>query len=70
MAIGQPDDATRELDDRCLHAEADPKERQSRLTRVAYRLEHAFDTANSKAARNENAVEVSKQLAGSLTIDE
>ena len=66
VTVVKANHVARELDDRGLHSEADAEERQPGLARVADRLEHSFDSANSESARNENAVKVGEQLAGLL----
>src|SRR5215204_4129735 len=67
MAVIQLEDVSRELDDGCLHAEADAEERQARLTRCANGFHHAFHAADTESARHEEAVIRAQNLARPIT---
>jgi hypothetical protein len=55
-------DVARELDDRGLHAEADPEERHAGLARVANGFDHAFDTAHAEATGHEERVTLAQHF--------
>src|SRR6267142_4998666 len=70
MAVGQTDHIAGELDYRRLHSQADSKERQTRLPRVANRFEHSLDTSHSESSRDQHAVEIREKLARLLPVGE
>jgi len=65
----QPARVARELDDRALHAEADPEVRHALLARVAHGLDLALDAAVPEAARHQDAVDVGEVGGGPVTLD-
>src|SRR6185436_15053228 len=60
----QPADVARELDHHGLHSQADPEIRDLVFARVADGLQHSLDSAASKSARNQDAVEGFELPAG------
>src|SRR5690606_28125399 len=59
-------DVSGELDDRALHAEADPEERDLALSRVAGGLDLSFRAAIAEATRDEDRVERRQRLFNAL----
>ena len=65
----EPGHVARELDDRQLHAEADPEEGDHVLARVADRHDLPLGPAIAEPARDEHGVEVGEELLGPLLLD-
>src|SRR5262245_32324144 len=57
VRAGQPGDVTGELDDRALHAEADPEVRNALLPRIANGLDLPFDPAITETAGHQDAIQ-------------
>src|SRR5215471_10928428 len=66
---GQTADAARELDDRELHAKADPEERDLFLAGVADGGDLAFGAARAEARRHQDPVDVAEEGLGSALLD-
>src|SRR5262245_47833781 len=56
MAVVEPADVARELDDGRLHAEADAEERQAAFARFANRLDHAFYSAHPEPTGHQQTI--------------
>ena len=65
----EPRDAARVLDDRELHAEADPEERDLVGARVADRLDLPLGAAVAEATGDEDGVDAREELVGALALD-
>src|SRR5438067_1106438 len=66
ICIHQSADSSCKLYAGCLHAEADAEIWDVIFTRVADRLQHAFNAALAKAAGNKYAVEIAKLFVACL----
>src|ERR1700753_3721561 len=60
VCLRQAADIARVLDASRLHAETDSKVRHLPFTRIADRIQHAFDTTLAKASGDEDAVKALK----------
>src|SRR5215472_2151855 len=58
VGVAEAERVAAELDDRHLHAEADPEVGHAVLARVAYRLDLALDAALAETARHQNRIHV------------
>ncbi len=70
VTVGKPHHVAGELNDGGLHPKADAEERQPRLARIANRLEHSLDSADTEAAWHEHSVKFGEQLACFLPVRE
>src|SRR5690606_20551160 len=68
LRAGEAEDVARVLDDRDLHAEADPKVRHALLAREPHGLDLALDAALAEAAGHENRVGF-HQAPGAFALD-
>src|SRR5262245_43212323 len=69
VRAGQPGDVTGELDDRALHAEADPEVRNALLPRIANGLDLPFDPAIAETAGHQDAIQSLQMPLESLPLD-
>src|SRR5689334_10679975 len=70
VAVIEVEDVARELDDRDLHPETDPEERQSRLAGCANRFNHALDATHAEPAGYQQPVIGTEDLASAIVARE